>query len=321
MTAGQPTAGGRAALLLIAVLVAVAVGVYLNISQGNGYGNGYGNDNGERGGLGPRASGTERGTDNGERGGLGPWASGTERDEKKIPGWLRRDIDLAAQVEKYTSAHGGATDLSAQFFGNEQISAHLHLMAPQQFCPLHHHPEGYELSAIVAGNGFMRGDGPGGLNEEALAPGDVVVSEKGSRHEIGNRDSSQYLAALVLATPRFEGNLYVREGSPQGNGRSTVLPASGQRPDLSKIAFAPWTDVQRHVIKEPVTLPAEGTLILYIRQGEGMLAEPDTDNKVQLTAPQLIVARNAPALLASSTGDPAIEVVALHIAPGQKALP
>ena len=41
------------------------------------------------------------------------------------------------------------------------------------------------------------------------------------------------------------------------------------------------TAVSRQAAKD-----AEGTLILYIRQGEGMLAEPDTDNKVQLTAPQ-----------------------------------
>jgi quercetin dioxygenase-like cupin family protein len=304
---GQPTPGGRAALLIIVALVTAAVGVYLGVVQDGGDGRVNG-----KGDFRLQGSRTEEGKD---KGGLGPQASGKEQGEKKNPQWLRRDIDLVAQVEKYAAAHGGSTDLSAHFYGNEQISAHLHLMAPQQFCPLHHHPEGYELSAIVSGSGFVRGDGPGGLTESALAPGDVVLSTKGSRHEIGNRGATEYLAALVVATPRFDGNLYVRESTPRGNGQSTVLPASGQRPDSPTIPFAPWTEVTRHVASNPTSLPANGTLALYVRQGAGTLAEPGTTDAVRLAAPQLVITRNAPALLASSTGEPVLEVIALHIPP------
>jgi quercetin dioxygenase-like cupin family protein len=318
---GQPIPGGRAALVAVVVLVMVAVGVYWGVVQ-EGNGNG-GRGEGE-GGFRHQASGKEqggRGESGRGEGGLGLQVSGKEQGEERIPGWLRRDIDLVAQVEKYTAAHGGSTDLSAQFFGNGQLSAHLHLMAPEQFCPLHHHPEGYELSAIVSGRGFVRGDGPGGLTESALAPGDVVISTKGSRHEIGNRDSDEYLAALVIATPRFEGNLYVRESTPEGNGQSTVLPASGRQPDSSDILFAPWADVTRHIAKEPVSLPAAGTLVLYVRQGSGTLTEPGTAEAVDLSAPQLVITRNAPALLASGTGEPVLEIIALHLPPGQKVTP
>lgn len=292
MSGTGATPGGRAALVAIALLVGLAGLVFFAVM---GDDSGVGREAGRR----PEAGAKEDGNGAG-------------------PGWLRRDIDLVAQVAKYTAAHAGATDLSAQFYGDDRLSVHLHMMAPGQFCPLHHHPEGYELSAIVEGAGFVRGDGPSGLEENQLAPGDVVVSTKHSRHEFGNGENDKYLAALVVATPRFEGNLYVRESAPRGSGQSALLPAPGQRPGYRDIPFAPWTHVQRHVVDQPTRLPSGGTLVIYVRQGRGALGEPGSNQALRLSAPQVVVTRDAPELLVSSTGELRLEVVTLHIAAGRE---
>jgi quercetin dioxygenase-like cupin family protein len=239
----------------------------------------------------------------------------------ELPPWLRRDIDLAAQVTKYTSAHGGATDLSAQFYGNDECSVHLHLMGPGQFCPLHHHPEGYEFSAIVSGHGTFRGDGEAGLLKESLQPGDVVLSARGSRHEIGNGSATDYLAALVIATPSFRGNLYVHEDSPQGLGRSRILRVAEAPEPVRQIPFAPWSDVASRFVATSASLAGGGTQFLYIVSGRGSLAEADGSHRVPLAGPQLLVVKAAPRLVVSASPETPLHVYSIRFLPAGEPSP
>lgn len=237
------------------------------------------------------------------------------------PPWLRRDIDLTAQVAKYASAHNGATDLSAQFYGNDECSVHLHLMGPGQFCPLHHHPEGYEFSAIVSGHGTFRGDGEAGLLKESLQPGDVVLSARGSRHEIGNGSATDYLAALVIATPSFRGNLYVHEDSPQGLGRSRILRVAEAPEPVRQIPFAPWSDVASRFVATSASLAGGGTQFLYIVSGRGSLAEADGAHRVPLAGPQLLVVKAAPRLVVSASPETPLHVYSIRFLPAGEPSP
>ncbi len=123
-----------------------------------------------------------------------------------------------AQVEKMQEF---TSDISMPLFNNGNISFHIHAMQIGQFCPLHTHKGSEEGVFIIKGKGKIRSiafdDSPSGQKkhtQEFLAEkGGFFFASQGNAHEFINISADEILACLVIHSPPFHGNYFVRESS------------------------------------------------------------------------------------------------------------
>ncbi len=123
-----------------------------------------------------------------------------------------RREDLLARIAEFAKLRPGATDGEFYLYRSPHATVHMHIIGVGQMCPLHIHRSTHEATVIVAGMPQVDqvwGDN-GGLvsHQKRASPGDLVVSKPYCGHAWSNLEPTLQ-ANLVIASPRFDGNLYL----------------------------------------------------------------------------------------------------------------
>jgi len=238
--------------------------------------------------------------------------------------WSIETYDLTEDLKHMTAAETEITDLSRTYYASPELSVHMHVMGKTQRCPLHIHPHGDELTAIVGGvaNVAHAYASQRDLAESVhtFVPGDVIYSPPSCAHEWVNPSDQNALGNLVFSWPGFGGNLYVHPDDPRMTAASAPT-LSRVRDDLA--AFAQSAEQVRTTVlgqtekrvrlvfsKEQLTLPAAQATAVWVRAGDAVL-KGRLGRTYTLHSNQLAVLRhNGAVTLAPSTGEPMAVVVA-----------
>lgn len=194
-------------------------------------------------------------------------------------------------------------DWSRKFYLSEEGSVHLYMMGKNQFRPMHLHSNVSEATVIVNGDAKVRsryGDGNGAIAETVLEaiPGDFMSHPIKNGHEYSNPSADNYLATLVIATPTFIGNLYIRDddaalldGTKGETWHLSLMdPAiqSGNTPFTSK-----KIDALKNTLSEQMQISGEhktvckNVNVFYVTAGQGMLS--GGQESVELKPGQLVM--------------------------------
>ncbi|MEW5806976.1 MAG: cupin domain-containing protein [Acidobacteriota bacterium] len=170
-----------------------------------------------------------------------------QADERELQ---RREVpfiaqDLTRRLADIEQRSDFTSDLSFSLFENGEVSFHVHAMQARQICPLHVHNNSEECDFIIKGKAKIHSvvteeggsRGPQRRGEILLEKNGLFYAPPGSPHEFLNA-TDEVLACLVISTPPFQGNLYLKEdsisGEPWSSGSSGSTICSYQ--DLSSRA-------------------------------------------------------------------------------------
>lgn len=127
--------------------------------------------------------------------------------------------DLSDKLLQIGKNKNFTSDISIPLLNNRNVSFHVHAMQIGQFCPLHIHKDSEEATVIVKGKGKIRSitsdDSTSEIEHHVqdfiIDEGGFFYASQGNAHEFINESPDEILACLVIHSPPFRGNFYVRE--------------------------------------------------------------------------------------------------------------
>ena len=130
----------------------------------------------------------------------------------KAPAVKNYSVDLFAKVAEFEKTRSDATDGEFYVYRSDHATVHMHLIGVGQMCPLHIHRSTHEATVIVSGQPevvHVYGEA-GAIKrvEQRVSPGQLVYSRPFTGHQWTNVESAPQ-GNLVIAAPRFDGNLYL----------------------------------------------------------------------------------------------------------------
>jgi len=220
------------------------------------------------------------------------------------------------------------TDLSETYFGTPAFGVHMHIMGPEQCCPLHLHPRGYEAAIIVAGTGELthlaapaRPGGQPRPRSSRVKAGDVVISPPGSSHALANTTPAGHLATLVISAPPFTGNLYLAQGdarqiSPDPTIERLGAPlrelrAGGAGIVRRKLPFGTAVGLDRLEVTSRQRLVLQRSTLFYVAEGIGILTLREGGAGLPLEPGSLVGVRSGRAVTITPGPQRSLALVAL----------
>lgn len=195
-------------------------------------------------------------------------------------------FDLKARVAEFAETRPDATDGEFYIYRSPMATVHMHVIGIGQMCPLHIHRTTHEATVIVAGTPKVvhvyGEDGALKRTERRVPPGQLVVSAPLCGHEWTNVDPTPQ-GNLVIASPRFDGNLYLYED----DDRMLPGPAPALVDPAARLAAsdAPLTIERQGFLQDQLSLllvrsgtatvhtdPTRDT-VLYVTHGQGQLGD------------------------------------------------
>ena len=200
----------------------------------------------------------------------------------KGPAAKNYSVDLFAKVKEFAKNRPDATDGEFYVYRSDHATVHMHLIGVGQMCPMHIHRSTHEATVIVSGQPeVVHVYGKAGAlkrEERRVPPGQLVYSWPFSGHQWTNVESAPQ-GNLVIASPRFDGNLYLHADDDRmlpGPPPTLIDPAQAlAESSASELQDTGLLDGQLFLalVRGPLQVhrdPARDT-ILYVAHGTGEL--------------------------------------------------
>ena len=217
-----------------------------------------------------------------------------------------RTVNLIAKAAEFVELRPGATDGEFYVYRSPNATVHMHVIGVGQMCPLHIHRTTREATVIVQGTPAVQhvyGAGSDTLiHEERRVPeGQLVASLPYCGHRWENVEDTVQ-ANLVIASPRFDGNLYVDPDDARmvPGPPPLVLDPAARRAERGVGVHAIegfGGGLSLLAVDGQATVPGGQDTVLYVVSGKGTLdgqpIGPGVAAVVQGDKPAVLVAQDA----------------------------